>query len=132
MPHRSRTSSTGSQLNIATGKRLKKMKTPICPTCGCSLVRLGIGKDEAVAYQHNGQEHRFCCEGCLDVFLTDPEKYLREVSNVAVCPVCLGEKPLESTVELEHAGTTLHFCRCPHCREAFEKNPERFLDRLAG
>lgn len=25
------------------------METPICPTCGCSLVRLGISKDEAVA-----------------------------------------------------------------------------------
>ena len=108
------------------------MDTPICPACGCSLVRLGISKNEAVSYQHNGQEHRFCCEGCLEVFVTDPEKYLREVSTVAVCPVCLGEKPVESTVELEHDGTTLHFCRCPHCTEAFERNPEHYLTRLAG
>jgi YHS domain-containing protein len=54
------------------------------------------------------------------------------VSNFAVCPVCLGEKLLESTVELEHAGTTLHFCRCPHCTDAFEKNPEYYTNRLAG
>ena len=70
------------------------MDTPICPACGCSLVRLGISKNEA--------------------------------------PVCLGEKPVESTVELEHDGTTLHFCRCPHCTEAFERNPEHYLTRLAG
>ncbi len=111
---------------------MKMMKTPICPTCGCSLVRLGIGKDEAVSHLHNGEEHRFCCGGCVDVFVTHPEKYLREVSNLVVCPVCLGEKPLESTVKLERAGTTLHFCRCPHCTEEFEKNPEHFMDRLAG
>jgi YHS domain-containing protein len=66
------------------------------------------------------------------VFANAPEKYLREASNFAVCPVCLGEKPLESTVELEHAGTTLYFCRCPHCTEEFEKNPEHYMNRLAG
>jgi YHS domain-containing protein len=66
------------------------------------------------------------------VFVTEPEKYLREVSNLAVCSVCLGEKLLESTVELEHAGTTLRFCRYPHCTEAFEKNPEHYMNRLAG
>jgi YHS domain-containing protein len=27
---------------------------------------------------------------------------------------------------------TLHFCRCPHCAEAFERNPEHYLNRLAG
>ena len=108
------------------------MKTPICPTCGCSLVRLGIAKDEAVSYLHNGEEHRFCCEGCVDVSVANPDKYLQEVSNLAVCPVCLAEKMLESTVELAHAGTTLHFCRCPHCADEFEKNPEHYMKRLAG
>ena len=108
------------------------MQTPICPPCGCSLVRLGISTGEAVSYQHNGEEYRFCCEGCVEVFVTDPEKYLREVDNIAVCPVCLGEKPLETTVELEHAGTTLHFCRCPHCTEEFAKNPDHYMNRLAG
>ena len=110
---------------------MQKIKTPMCPTCGCALVRLGISKDEAISYYHNGEEHLFCCDGCLQVFANDPEKYLREASNFAVCPVCLGEKPLESTVELEHGGTTLHFCRCPHCTEEFEKNPEHYMNRLA-
>ncbi len=108
------------------------MTTPICPACGCSLVRLGIGKDEAISYYYNGEEYLFCCVGCLGVFVNDPEKYLREASDFAVCPVCLGEKPLESTVALEHAGTTLHFCKCPHCTEEFEKNPDHYMNRLAG
>jgi YHS domain-containing protein len=108
------------------------MQTSICPTCGCSLVRLGIGREEAVSYQHSGGEYRFCCEGCVEVFVTDPEKYVREVSNLAVCPVCLAEKPIESTIALEHDGTRLRLCRCPHCAEAFERNPEHYLERLAG
>ena len=32
------------------------MKTPICPTCGCSLVRLGISNDLAPTYSHDGKE----------------------------------------------------------------------------
>ena len=122
----------GIQEDAVSGKGLKKMQTLICPTCGCSLVRLGIGKDEAVSYHHNGEEHRFCCEGCVEVFVTNPEKYLQEVSNLAVCPVCLAEKLLESTIALEYAGTTLRFCRCPHCAEEFQKDPEHYLNRLAG
>jgi YHS domain-containing protein len=108
------------------------MQTLICPTCGCSLVRLRIGEDGAVSYHYDGEEYRFCCEGCVEVFVTDPEKYRHEVSNLVVCPVCLAEKPLETSVELEHAGNTLRFCRCPHCAEEFEKNPEHYLTRLSG
>jgi YHS domain-containing protein len=33
---------------------------------------------------------------------------------------------------LEHDGTTLYFCRCPQCTEAFEAHPEHYLTRLAG
>lgn len=47
------------------------MKTLICPTCGCSLVRLGISKNKSVAQHHDGEEYRFCCQGCIDVFITD-------------------------------------------------------------
>ena len=63
------------------------MKTPLCPPCGCSLVRLGITKEKAVFYNHNEKEYQFCCNGCLELFKTDPEKYLQEISNLVVCPV---------------------------------------------
>jgi YHS domain-containing protein len=108
------------------------MNTPICPACGCSLVRLGISKNKAAVYRYGDDEYLFCCEGCVDVFATDPEKHLREVRDRVVCPVCLGEKAPESTVELEHDGEVLYFCRCPHCMEEFNKNPEYFASRLAG
>ncbi len=108
------------------------MKTEICPTCGCSLVRLRIKKEYSVPYSHNDKEYQFCCQGCLDIFKTDPEKYLQEISNLVVCPVCLKEKPIEWTSKLEHQGTTFHFCRCPHCEQQFKKKPEHFIKRLEG
>jgi len=106
------------------------MKTPICPTCSCSLVRLGVGKDAAVAYCYNGEDYLFCCRGCVDIFITDPEKYLAEIKGLAVCPTCLGEKPLERTIRMEHDAVVLHFCRCPHCLKEFAKNPEYYINRL--
>ncbi|MCH7974067.1 MAG: YHS domain-containing protein, partial [Bacteroidetes bacterium] len=80
------------------------MKTLICHTCGCSLVRLGISNEQAVTYSYNGEEHRFCCQGCSDLFITDPPKYIEETSNLIVCPSCLAEKPLDMAVKLEIAG----------------------------
>ena len=102
------------------------------PTCGCSLVRLGISKDEVSIYSHEGEEHGFCCQGCVDLFITDPQKYLEETEDVIVCPTCLGEKPLERASKLDWAGQEVHFFRCPYCQEEFQKDPDRYLSRLAG
>ncbi|MCZ6547454.1 MAG: hypothetical protein ACE1ZE_05210 [Candidatus Binatia bacterium] len=108
------------------------MKTPLCPPCGCSLVRLGITKEKAVFYSHKDREYQFCCNGCLELFKTDPGKYLEEISNLVVCPVCLKEKPREWTTKLDHEGMTFYFCRCPHCEDEFKKKPEHYIKRLAG
>ncbi len=108
------------------------MKTLICRTCGCSLVRLGISKEQAVTYSHNGEEHYFCCQGCTDVFITNPQKYLEETSNLIVCPSCLAEKPLDMAVKLEIAGQEVHFCRCPYCAEVFQNDPDFYIKRLEG
>lgn len=108
------------------------MKTPICPTCGCSLVRLGISKEKAVFYVYETRKHQFCCQGCMEQFISEPRRYLREINDLVVCPVCLGEKPLKSAVKMEFAGEEFHFCRCPHCIEEFRKNPEYFMERLSA
>ena len=108
------------------------MNTLICPTCGCSLVRLGITKDKATSYRHNRQEYHFCCQGCVDLFITDPEEHLQETNNLIVCPTCLAEKPLNTAVKVKIANQEMHFCRCPYCPEAFGKNPEFYVKRLEG
>ena len=108
------------------------MNTLICRTCGCSLVRLGIRKQDAPGYRHAGEEHRFCCQGCVDLFVTDPDKHLQETSDVIVCPTCLGEKPTAWAVSLNVGGRDLYFCRCPYCVELFKKNPDFYMGRWEG
>ena len=108
------------------------MNTVICRTCGCSLVRLGISRQEATIHLHEGEEYYFCCQGCVDVFTTDPQKYLGEIRDLIVCPSCLAEKPPSSAVTLEIAGQVVAFCRCPYCAEVFQQNPEFYRNRLEG
>ena len=106
------------------------METPICPTCNCSLVRLKIGRDEAATSHYGGEEYFFCCEGCADIFDTNPQKYLQEISDLIVCPSCLGEKPRHLAVKEEIAGQEVSFCRCPHCIAAYREKPDHYIKRL--
>ena len=108
------------------------MKTLICRTCGCSLVRLGVSKEDSVAHHHKGEEYRFCCQGCADLFAQDPPKYLQETSDLIVCPTCLAEKPTKRAVACDIAGKQVYFCRCPYCAEVFQKNPDFYMKRLEG
>ncbi len=108
------------------------MKKLICPTCGCSLVRLGITKDTAVAHTHGTEEYLFCCQGCVDLFVANPEQHLRETSDLVVCPTCLTEKAPNLTVQVEHGGEVFHFCRCPFCVVEFRKKPEYYVERLSS
>ncbi len=108
------------------------MTTNLCPTCGCSLIRLGIDFSKAPAVQYLKDEYYFCCDGCASVFNKSPEKYIKEIENIIVCPVCLAEKPKHQTVVLVHKTEEIFFCRCTHCMTEFSKNPDYYLDRLAG
>ena len=108
------------------------MKTLICSTCGCSLVRLGISNDDAVVYSHDGNDHTFCCQGCVELFITDPGKFLQETRDMIVCPTCLAEKPLDRSAGLSWNGQDVRFCRCPFCPEEFQKKPEYYVDRYEG
>lgn len=110
----------------------KARKTPICSTCGCSFVRLGITKKQSSTRNYQGRDHSFCCEGCAKIFDKDPESLLKETSPLEVCPSCLAEKPIHQTISLGHEGEPLYFCKCPHCVAVFQQQPEYFLKRLAG
>lgn len=104
--------------------------TPICPACGCSLVRLGVSRERAARLEYRGEELLFCCEGCVETFRRDPATYLEQIEGWIVCPSCLAEKPAEMTVSIEHEGDEVRFCRCPGCVEAFRRRPEELLERL--
>ncbi len=108
------------------------MKTPICPACGCSLVRLGITKDMAVVREYQQKEYFFCCDGCAALFQENAQALLEETADLVVCPSCLAEKPINQTVSVNYQGETLFFCRCPHCVTVFHKDSEYYIKRLSG
>lgn len=108
------------------------MKTLICPTYRCSLVRLAISKEKSVVHRYRGEEYRFCFRGCADVFIADPEKRLRETNDLIVCPTCIAEKPTAWAVPLNIAGREMHSCRCSYCVEVFNKDPDFYVERLEG
>lgn len=49
-------------------------------TCVVSGEKLGKMGDPVVI-QHEGQEVRFCCAGCVGQFYKDPEKYLAKIRD---------------------------------------------------
>lgn len=108
------------------------MKSVLCPTCGCSLIRLQISREQAVHLTYAGADYHFCCDdGCARVFRSNPERYLAQIRDVVVCPGCLGEKPRAVMTMVEHSGMTVNFCGCPHCADAFAQDPDRLIARLA-
>jgi YHS domain-containing protein len=110
----------------------KPIVTSICPTCGCSLIRLGIGSDRWTTCNYGEKQYFFCCQGCTDLFSEDPPKYLKETKDLVVCPTCLAEKPVQWTVRMEISDWEVYFCRCPYCPELFRKNPDYYVRRLKG
>ena len=113
-------------------KRRGHMDTLLCRTCGCSLVRLGISAGAATVHEHRVEHYPFCCPACVDVFITDPVRYLEETSDLIVCPTCLAEKPIARAMAVNVDGHEIHFCHCPRCVELFQANPDFYLRRLAG
>lgn len=108
------------------------METIVCRTCGCSLVRLGISADATTIHEHRGERHPFCCHACVEVFITDPERYLEETSDLIVCPTCLAEKPIARSIAFNVDGRDIHFCHCPRCFELFQANPDFYRGRMDG
>lgn len=64
--------------NFNLQERVLIVETPICPACGCSLVRLGISQEKAIAYHYNDKQYWFCCDGCLELFKSQAEQILHQ------------------------------------------------------
>lgn len=108
------------------------MNTIICPTCGCSLVRLGVSREKASTYNYDGKKLYFCCEGCTDLFKENSQKYLNQTKDLIVCPTCLAEKPRNFATKLNIEGEDVYFCHCPHCIDLYKKDTGFYINRLKG
>lgn len=54
-------------------------ESPICPTCGCSLVRLKITRADAASYLHDGEVHFCRCPCCVEEFKRRPDELLAQL-----------------------------------------------------
>jgi Cu+-exporting ATPase len=101
------------------------------PVCGMAVEMSRAG---AVA-EHAGAKYYFCCEGCRDSFLADPDKFLnktaapeaKEAARLATDPVCgMKVDPANARHVAQHGAQTYYFCS-GRCREKFEADPARYL-----
>src|SRR3989339_1568418 len=59
--------------------------------------------------------------------MTDGAAQTADSNEQITCPVMGGK--INKDIFVEHNGKKVYFC-CPACIEEFEKNPEKYLDKL--
>jgi len=108
------------------------LKPAVDPVCGM------IVDPESCAggtYEHEGKTYYFCNTGCREEFLFGPEEYVGPVERRT-------ERPFITVLDLvcgmdvdahaceggtyQYKGQTYYFCD-PRCREAFAKDPEKYI-----
>lgn len=121
---------------IETQKDLYPLST--CVVSGDKLGSMG----DAVDYVHGGRLIRFCCNGCIADFKSDPDKFLEMIDAAVVarnadsypltkCPVsgdALGGE-MGDPVEYVFGARLVRFC-CKGCVKDFEKNPQTYLKMI--
>ncbi len=48
----------------------------VCPVSGEP-----VSKDTNITYTYKGTKYRFCCQGCIEAFKKDPEKYIKNMEE---------------------------------------------------
>jgi Cu+-exporting ATPase len=94
-----------------TATNVRTVKDPVC----------GMSVDpERVAHHasHGGQDYHFCCAGCRDRFIADPEQHLRarpaRTGPAAAAAETIWTCPMHPEIRQDHAGA------CPICGMALE------------
>ncbi|GEM_PF-914703 len=76
--------------------------------------------------EYNGQYVYVCCQGCVDEFKKEPEKYVAKMSKEerdaiktnAFCP--MSKEPVKQEYRVEDHGRLVYFC-CAGCMESYKK-----------
>jgi Cu+-exporting ATPase len=97
--------------------------------------------DPAVAkdrLDYRDTAYYFCCDGCLEMFRKDPERYLAKQASApataarAIDPVCgMAVDPASAAGSHVHDGKTYYFCSA-HCLSSFKADPKQHLDKTAA
>lgn len=122
----------------ATLPMAAKDKQTHCPIMGGE-----INPDVFIDYK--GAKVYFCCWGCDDKFLAEPEKFVPKLPDAVqrqiraadstpsgkgvqkTCPVMGGE--IDEEVFTDYRGVRVYFC-CPPCIEKFEAEPQQYIPKL--
>jgi YHS domain-containing protein len=109
-----------------------------CPVSGKDI-------DLAKTSTYKGQLIAFCCDNCKGKFDADPAKFIGKVPEFkepaekkeekkdekkainTKCPLSGKDVDLAQTVEYQKQ--VIAFC-CPNCKGKFEKDPEKYIDKV--
>ena len=98
----------------------KNVTNKMCPVSGGPV-------SEKYRTEYKGQFVYVCCEGCLNEFNKDPEKFVAKMSKEERDAIAINEKcpvsgePIDKTKSLEFEGRKVYFC-CDHCVESYKKD----------
>ncbi len=129
-----------------TGIAQQSDETVTCATTGKTMK-----KSEAKAtYEYKGQTYYFCCDGCKEAFVNNPEKYTQKMmteehmhgeaieehmhasgdeDGMVVDPVCgMKIKKSDAKATYEYNGQTYYFCM-EGCLEKFQKDPQKYAQK---
>lgn len=84
----------------------------VCPVSGEKLLK----SDAVGPVAHDGHDYYFCCEGCVEKFNKNPEKYSLEM--VSKDPICGMEVDKDSQHTHIQDGKKYHFCST-QCKSRF-------------
>ena len=102
-----------------TDETKKAVTNKLCPVSGGAV-------SEKYRAEYKGQYVYVCCEGCLNEFKADPEKFVAKMSKEEreaiktneVCPV--SKEPVTQEFWSEDNGRKVYFC-CAGCKATFDK-----------
>ena len=109
-------------------------------TCLVSGEKIGT-MGEAIIYNHQGRELRFCCEGCIPKFKKSSSEYLAKLDAIIIAEqlpfypldTCLisHEKlgSMGEAINYVYNNRLIRFC-CKGCIRDFLKEPAKYLAEL--
>ena len=107
----------------------------------------GMTVDPATARasaKYKGEDYYFCCQGCANKFIAEPEKYLTSAAapqsagaqmagsqqqkpGTVLDPVCgMWVEPAKARGSFDYKNQTYFFCS-PRCAEKFKAEPDKYL-----
>ena len=110
----------------------------VCPVSGEKLGTMG----KPYIFKHEGREVRLCCQGCLDTFKKDPEKYLKKMDQTCIdnqkeiypftACVVSGKKfadQKEAPYDFLYGRQLVRLASKDYLDE-FNKNPEQYVKKI--